>query len=115
MDKSLLLKLRYVYSVLNEKLAQWDEKRAHKNFQRAEAEILRFKDMGCFGRCEQGPWVCGYFHQDFVCPRETCPMQKLNEAYTIASYSWCHARLSLNQMNSIANAVREDMGMKKIR
>ena len=113
--KTLSLKLKYVGSALNEKIAQWGEKRAHKNFQKAEAEILRFKDMGCFGHSEKCAWECGYFHQNAICGQETCPMQNLNKSYVSAFHVWNHAKSALYKTNSLANAVREDMGMKKVR
>ena len=115
MRNSWSKKLKYFYIAFNEKLAVWNEKQAHKHFTKAEAEILRFKDMACFGCSNTGPWECGFFHKDFVCQHETCPLQKLNEAYVIASYSLRRARMALSQSNSIVNAMREDMDIKKVR
>lgn len=115
MSKGFWRKLKYYHIELDEKLAKWAERRAHKNFKEAEADIVRFKDMACFGCSKTGPWECGCFHKDFICQHETCPVQKLNEAYVIASYSLRRARMCLSQTNSYANAMREDMGIRKVR
>jgi len=115
MSKGLLQKIKYYRVELDEMLAKWSEKRACKHFKETENAIARFKDMACFGCSKTGPWECPSFHKDFVCQHETCPVQKLNEAYVIASYSLRRARMCLSQTNSYANAMREDMGIRKVR
>jgi len=104
-------KLKYVHVALNEKFAQWNEKHAHNRVEELKQQIMQFKDMGCFGQ----KWECGHFYEYCACRRKTCPLQKLNEAYVNALYVWNRARKTLSQTNSLANAVREDMGIRKAR
>jgi len=111
MGNFLFQKLKYVQVVLNEKVASLHEKHAHDKVTKLKQEIMRFKDMGCFGKT----WECVCFDKECVCYRETCPMQKLNEAYVNAVCSWNHAKRSLYKTNSLVNGMRENMGVRKIR
>lgn len=108
-------KLKYIHVTLNEKLAVWGEKHAYAQVEKAKKEILRFKDMGCFGNSKDGYWECSSFYGGCTCHRKTCPMQTLNENYAVAWGAWVRAKSALFKTQSIANAVREDMGLRKAR
>ena len=108
-------KLKYVHVTINEKFALWNEKHAQAQVEEAKKEILRFKDMACFGDSKDGHWECGYFYEGYACKRATCPMQRLNENYVATQSAWVRAKSTLFKTQSIANAVREDMGIRKAR
>ncbi len=111
MSNILVQKLKYVHFVLNEKVASLHEKHAHNRIEELKRKIMRFNDMGCFGKS----WECVHFDKECVCYCETCPMQKLNEAYVGALCSWNRAKRALCETNNLVNGMRKDMGIRKIR
>ena len=115
MKRGVSQRLKYVGVALGNAILKHNEKRAHREYMILKGQIAEFRDMGCFGNSENGPWECGSFRADYVCCGEKCPMYRLNEAYISAYHVWNRTKMALYQKNSLLNAMREDMGIKKAR